>query len=64
MNTFRFGMIFRRKGVAMSLDDKLKNYAKYQLDYERAASNRKVLLRLAIVASAAVVLIIIYLLGI
>ena len=48
----------------MSLDDKLKNYAKYQLDYERAASNRKTLLRLSIVSSAAVVLVIIYLLGI
>ena len=64
MKTFRFGLIFRRKGIAMSLDDKLKNYAKYQLDYERAASNRKVLVRLSIVASAAVVLVIIYLLGI
>ena len=49
---------------AMSLDDKLKNYAKYQLDYERAASNRKVFLRLSIVVSAAVALVIIYLLGI
>ena len=48
----------------MSLDDKLKNYAKYQLDYERAASNRKVFLRLLIVVSAAVALVIIYLLGI
>jgi hypothetical protein len=48
----------------MSLDDKLKNYAKYQLDYERAASNRKFFLRLSIVLSAAVALVIIYLLGI
>ena len=64
MNTFRFGIIFSRRGVAMSLDDKLKNYAKYQLDYERAASNRKVFLRLSIVVSAAVALVIIYLLGI
>lgn len=64
MKTFRFGIIFCRRGVAMSLDDKLKNYAKYQLDYERAAINRKVLLRLSIFASAAVVLVIIYLLGI
>jgi hypothetical protein len=48
----------------MSLDHKLKNYAKYQLDYERGASNRKVLLRLSIVASVAVASVIIYLLGI
>lgn len=48
----------------MSLDDKLKNYANYQLDYARAAINRKFLLRLSILASAAVVLVIIYLLGI
>ena len=48
----------------MSLDDKLKNYAKYQLDYERSNALRKALLWVLLTAIAAVALLVIYLLGI
>ena len=48
----------------MSLDDKLKNYAKYQLDYERSNRVRKALLWVLLIAIAAVTLLNIYLLGI
>lgn len=48
----------------MSLDDKLKNYAKYQLDYERSNALRKILLWVLLIAIAAVTLLVIYLLGI
>ena len=48
----------------MSLDDKLKNYAKYQLDYERSNALRKVILRVALITIAAAILIAIYVLGI
>ena len=48
----------------MSLDDKLKNYAKYQLDYERSNALRKALLWVLLIAIAAVTLLVIYLLGI
>ena len=48
----------------MSLDDKLKNYAKYQLDYERSNALRKTLLWMLLITIAAVTLLTIYLLGI
>ena len=48
----------------MSLDDKLKNYAKYQLDYERSNALRKALLWVLLIAIPAVTLLVIYLLGI
>ena len=48
----------------MSLDDKLKNYAKYQLDYERSKKVRKALLWVLLITIAAVTLLTIYLLGI
>ena len=48
----------------MSLDDKLKNYAKYQLDYERSNALRKALLWVLLIAIAAVTLLVIYFLGI
>ena len=48
----------------MSLDDKLKNYAKYQLDYERSNAFRKTLLWVLLIAIAAVTLLVIYLLDI
>ncbi len=48
----------------MSLDDKLKNYAKYQLDYERSNALRKALLWLSLITIAAVILIAVYVLGI
>ena len=48
----------------MSLDDKLKNYAKYQLDYERSNALRKVILWVSRTTIAAAILIAIYVLGI
>ena len=48
----------------MSLDEKLKNYAKYQLDYERSNALRKTLLWMLLITIAAVTLLTIYLLGI
>ena len=48
----------------MSLDDKLKNYAKYQFDYERSNRVRKVLLWVLLITIAAATLLVIYLLGI
>ena len=48
----------------MSLDDKLKNYAKYQLDYERSNALRHALRWLSLITIAAAVLIAIYVLGI
>ena len=48
----------------MSLDDKLKNYAKYQLDYERSNALRKTLLWVLLITIVAVTLLTIYLLGI
>ena len=48
----------------MSLDDKLKNYAKYQLDYERSNALRKALRWLSLITIVAAVLIAIYLPGI
>ena len=48
----------------MSLDDKLKNYAKYQLDYERSNALRKTLLCVLLIAIAEVTLLVIYLLRI
>lgn len=48
----------------MSLDDKLKNYAKYQLDYERSNRVRKALLWVLLITIAAAILIAIYVLGI
>jgi len=47
----------------MSLDDKLKNYAKYQLDYERSNRVRKAVLWVLLTAIAAATLLVIYLLG-
>ena len=48
----------------MSLDDKLKNYAKYQLDYERSNKVRKAILWVLLIAIVAATLLVIYLLGI
>ena len=48
----------------MSLDDKLKDYAKYQLDYERSNALRKVILWVSLITLAAAILIAIYVLGI
>ena len=48
----------------MSLDDKLKNYAKYQLDYERSNALRKALRWLSLTTIVAAVLIAIYVSGI
>ena len=48
----------------MSLDDKLKNYAKYQLDYERSNALRKAILWVSLIVIAAVILIAIYVLEI
>ena len=48
----------------MSLDDKLKNYAKYQLDYERSNALRKTLPWVLLITIAAVTLLTKYLLGI
>ena len=48
----------------MSLDDKLKNYAKYQFDYERSNALRKILLWVLLITIAAVTLLTIYLLDI
>ena len=48
----------------MSLDEKLKNYAKYQLDYERSNALRKTLLWVLLIAIVAATLLVIYLLGI
>ena len=48
----------------MSLDDKLKNYAKYQRDYERSNALRKVILWVSLITIAAAILIAIYVLGI
>ena len=48
----------------MSLDDKLKNYAKYQLDYERTNALRKALRWLSLITIVAAVLIAIYVSGI
>ena len=48
----------------MSLDDKLKNYAKYQLDYERSNALRKIILRVSLTVMAVVILIAVYVLGI
>lgn len=48
----------------MSLDDKLKNYAKYQLDYERSNALRKALLLVLLITIVAATLLVIYLLGI
>ena len=48
----------------MSLDDKLKNYAKYQLDYERSNALRKALRWLSFITLAAAILIVIFALGI
>ena len=48
----------------MSLDDKLKNYAKYQLDYEHSNALRKVILWVSLITIAAATLIAIYVLGI
>ena len=46
----------------MSLDDKLKNYAKYQLDYERSNALRKALRWLLLITIAAAILIAVYVL--
>ena len=48
----------------MSLDEKLKNYAKYQLDYERSNALRKALRWLSLLTIAAAILIAVYVLGI
>ena len=48
----------------MSLDEKLKNYAKYQLDYERSNALRKALLWVLLITIAAATLLVIYLRGI
>ena len=48
----------------MSLDDKLKNYAKYQLDYERSNALRKIILRVSLTVMTVVILIAVYVLGI
>ena len=48
----------------MSLDDKLKNYAKYQLDYERSNALRNALRWLSLIIIAGAILIAIYVLGI
>ena len=48
----------------MSLNDKLKNYAKYQLDYERSNKVRKAILWVLLIAIVAATLLVIYLLGI
>ena len=48
----------------MSLDEKLKNYAKYQLDYERSNALRKALRWLSLITIVAAVLKAIYVLGI
>ena len=48
----------------MSLNDKLKNYAKYQLDYERSTALLKALHWLSLITMAAAILIAIYVLGI
>ena len=48
----------------MSLDDKLKNYAKYQLDYERSNAWRKAAVWVWLITIAAAILIAIYVSGI
>ena len=48
----------------MSLADKLKHYAKYQLDYERSSALLMALRWLALITMAAAILIAIYVLGI
>jgi hypothetical protein len=48
----------------MSLDDKLKNYAKYQLDYERSNVLRRALRWLSLITIVAALLIAIYVLGV
>ena len=48
----------------MSLDDKLKNYAKYQLDYERSNALRKVILWVSLITIAAAIPMAVYVLGI
>ena len=48
----------------MSLDHKLQNYAKYQLDYESSNALRKALRWLSLITIVAAVLIAIYVLGI
>jgi hypothetical protein len=55
---------FLTNRLSMSLDDKLKNYAKYQLDYERSNALRKVILWVSLITIAAAILIAIYVLGI
>jgi hypothetical protein len=47
----------------MSLDDKLKHYAKYQLDYERSSALLKALRWLSLITMVAAILIAIYVLG-
>ena len=54
----------QRRGLSMSLDDKLKNYAKYQLDYERSNALRKALLWMSLITIAAAILLAIYVLDI
>ena len=48
----------------MSLDDKLKNYAKYQFDYERSNALREVILWVSLITTAAAIPMAIYVLGI
>jgi hypothetical protein len=48
----------------MSLDEKLKNYANYQLDYERSNALRKVILWVSLITIAAAILTAIYVFGI
>ena len=48
----------------MSLAEKLKNYAKYQLDYERSNALRKVILWVSLITIAAAMLTAIYVFGI
>jgi len=48
----------------MSLGDKLKNYSKYQLDYERSNALRKALRWLSLITIAAAILVAVYVLGI
>ena len=48
----------------MSLDEKLKNYAKYQLDYERSNALLKLTLWVSRITIAAAILTAIYVFGI
>jgi len=55
---------YQQRVLSMSLDDKLKNYAKYQLDYERSNALRKALLWMSLITIAAAILLAIYVLDI